>query len=371
MKRIWFNIKKRFKSFRLYLKQHRGARIMLIIGTIILIFGIIQFVAGQQQQAKKQAKIDREAAAEIKKNNGSDDASLGTYDAEQLELRKKYGTPPKGMALDSDGNYIARGDMKMSAENVAYAYMQAVSKVDFKQVEKYASSSKVIKYSNRYNSGKDSEYSAADDFRFYVYKDVLKSIQNLGVKDSVHYANNKVIITFKVKSIDLSYKDFWRPDKDTIFADLYSTKTKENDRAKISRYLYSYLKSYYDSEKVATYTDTISLTLQKTQASGWLVTDDSSVSNLGQYTDNDPNNGPIGIIQSEFESYYDEQQNSWNNDGTTDNTKTTDADASQSQENATSDSSSATTTSGRDQNFENLEGYTGDSDDYVANPFGH
>lgn len=367
IKKILFGISQRFKNFRIYLKEHRWAKVALIIAIIVVAFGVVQAVATSQQNAKKQAKINEEAAAAIKQDSK---VKLGTYDTEQLELRKKYGRPKKGFAWDADGNPVGRGDMKMTPEDVAYAYMQAASKLDFQQVEKYTSHSSLTKYMNRYYSGKDSEFTSADDFRSGVFQDALKSVQNLGVMGSVKYASNKTIITFKVKSIDLSYKDFWRVDKDKIFSDLYNTKSKENDRTKNNLYLYKYIMNYYDDGKPAMTTSRVALTLEKTQASGWLVTNDTALSALAQFPDNDPNNGPLGLIQSEFETYYDDKENTWNqNSGNSDGTTTaqdaeTAAQPSASDLEAENEANGGKTTT----TFDGNTGYSGDST-YKANPW--
>lgn len=296
-------IKGTFSSIREYYKNHKKMKWFSILVGIIIILGLMQFVAHKNEQAKIQAELDKEAseATKIEKQK-----QMSQLDEEQMRLIEKYGPldDKPGFIYDSDGTLKAVGDKKMKPEDVAYTYMQGLTKLDFSQVEKYAYPSKVIKTFNNLFDSKG-EYSAQTKFKSDVYKNVLKNMQAVEIVDYIKSANNKYVYTFKVKIPDLSYKTFWEKDKDKIFSDLLETTVREKDKDKIKDYLYSYIADYYNGKPVMKTTEA-KIILEKTQASGWVVTNDAEVDALAKYPGNDVNNGPLGTILTEFETYYQE-----------------------------------------------------------------
>lgn len=297
-------IKYRFNITREYLKEHKKVKWFIIFVIFIIGAGLGQSYLKAQEQKKLQAEIDKEASMAMKK---TEEKELSTMDEEQIALENKFGKAPKGMIWRDDGQLRAVGDPDKKPEDVARLYMQAVTKLNFEQVEKYAYPSQVIKTFNRLYS-EEAEYSATQQFRADVYKEVLKNMEVIGIEDYITTANNKVVYTFNVRVIDLSYKTFWQKDKDKIFADLKETTTRERDREKTRLYLYDYVGAYY-KDKPSYKTTQVKLILQKSKKNGWVVVNDAEVDALGKYPDNDIANGPVGIIQDEFETWYQKIEN--------------------------------------------------------------
>lgn len=336
IKDIWFAIIDKFKDILDYFKEHKKARIVAIIVLVIVALGVFQTVKKAQETAKKNAVIAKQAEedAKVATDNESEETDTSgktsvetDFDLSQKNLIAKYGKPKDGYYWDDDGNLVARGDKNKKASDVGRLYMQSVSKLDAKQLEKYAFNSAVLKTFNKFYSS-DSDYTDQDLFKISTYKTVMKSIQVTGVADTISYASDKMVITYNVKYIDLSYRGFWTKDKDKLFSNMLETTLAEQDKTKIKKYLYDYINNYYNSESVSYKEGQISITLQKSQTAGWLVTNDKIVDSLGKFDDDSVENSPVGEILTEFEDYYDSkegQKPTWKNtninDGNSSGTK--------------------------------------------------
>lgn len=336
LKDIWFAIIDKIKDILDYFKEHKKARIVAIIALVIIAMGVFQSVKKAQETAKQNTEIAKQAeqdAQDATKNDTDDTDTSGKtsveadFDLSQKNLIAKYGKPKDGYYWDDDGNLVARGDKNKKATDVGRLYMQSVSKLDAKQLEKYAFNSSVLKTFNKFYSS-DSDYTDQDLFKISTYKTVMKSIQVTGVSDNISYASDKMVITYNVKYIDLSYRGFWTKDRDKLFSNMLETTLAEQDKSKIKKYLYDYITNYYNSESPSYRDGQVSLTLQKSQTVGWLVTNDKTVDSLGKFDDDSVENSPVGEIITEFESYYDSkegQKPSWKNtninDGNSSGTK--------------------------------------------------
>ena len=337
LKDTWYKFVDKLVDLKDYLKEHKKIRFLVIIASIIVLVGIFQSIKQSQETAKKNHEIELQAEQDAKQQSSSydDDSNKPSveadFDLSQKNLIKKYGKPKSGYYWDDDGNLVARGDFSKKGSDVARLYMQSVSKLDAKQLEKYAFNSEVLKTFNKFFSD-DTEYTDSDLFKVNTYKAVMKSIQVTGIEDTINYASNKMVVTYNVKYIDLSYRGFWTKDKDKLFGNMLETTLAEQNKTKIKKYLYGYVDNYYNSDNVSYTTGKVSLTLQKSQTAGWLVTNDKIVDGLGKFEDDSTENSPVGEIINQFEEYYDTKEGakpSWNNtnindDNDTDNKQDTD-----------------------------------------------
>lgn len=295
-------VKERFNSFRKYLKEHKKARIALIVVSVIIAIGGLQAYSNAQERAKVQAELDKEASEAVEVQEQEE---MSVLDEEQYTLQQKFGDPGQGYAWTDDGEKRAQGDTNLKPEDVAYRYMQGLTKLQFDQVEKYAYPSTIIASFERLFDSKG-EYDSTVQFKGAVWKQVLSSMEILGIDNVITTANNKMVYTFNIRVLDLSYKTFWQEDKDKIFEDLKETTVREGDQTKIRNYLYDYVTTYYQSENPEMRTSKVNIILEKTQASGWIVVQDAEINALAQYADDDINAGVVGKIIEEFQDWYQE-----------------------------------------------------------------
>lgn len=312
---LWDWLVDKFLDFKDYLHDHKKARILFWIAVVFVGIGVVQGYQAHQKAVARNEAINRKAeqrAAKYASKPANNDASgkpqtVANFDSDQKELIQKYGKAKKGYIWDQDGNLVAFGDKSMKARDVGRVFMQAVSKLDAIQMQKYAYPSTISNNLDKYYNS-DEEYSDSDTFKMDTYKQALKSLQVLGTEDEIPTANNKLVITYKCRYLDLSYKDFWRKDKDKLFNDMQKTTDREHDQQKIMNYLYRYIDNYYQNGHPSMTDGDITIVLQKSAYAGWIVTNDSAVDNIGKFEDDDPENSAASVIEDEFESWYDNQE---------------------------------------------------------------
>ena len=95
------------------------------------------------------------------------------------------------------------------------------------------------------------------------------------------------MFTVSAKMLDLTNKDFWKPDQIEIYRNLYLYDSDESDSTKSDMYLYDYILSYYESEEAALRETTFDVTVQRYPDldSGWLVSVDTDVNDACSYKD--------------------------------------------------------------------------------------
>lgn len=274
----------------------------VIIGVFLLILLMNQ--ANKHAEQKNKIKVDE---TEIVEPSSSGTEYVEGTDAYlmsmQPELRKSFGTPPKGFIWDLSGETISLGDKSMSSEDVLYAYLRALSTLDFATAEKYSRGTKVVETYNDYFSTENaSQADYQEQFTRNMYKEALTSIELTGIDSSATFANNKVVYTVNVSMLDLTSKDFWLDDKDSLFKSMSTYETTENDSTKLDLFLYDYILNYYKSDKVLKRELTFDITLQRYPDidSGWLVSIDKDVDDAAKYS-----NGKL------VTSYITEQFRSW------------------------------------------------------------
>lgn len=108
-----------------WFRDHKKASLSLL-GVVLFIFLMIG--ANNHQKQKKleqQKKIEQEQKTEPSTEGSSYVEGTDAYlMSMQTELRKSFGTPPKGFIWDLNGNTISLGDKSMSSEDVLYSTLR-------------------------------------------------------------------------------------------------------------------------------------------------------------------------------------------------------------------------------------------------------
>lgn len=212
--------------------------------------------------------------------------TLSEHDADQAEYQAEYGIAPEGFEWASDGTLVALSDDTLSAEDVAFTFMQGISSLDFSTAQRYSEYSSVVSTYEGFFSTADGSVDYYQKFIQGVYKSVLQSMQVVGTKDSSVFADGTTVLTLTVSCLDLSDKTFWQADRDKLFADLYNYTVTEKDTVASDIYLYNYIIDYYAGKYAEPKRSNfdVTLTLTKGDDGGWLVADDSTVNALCSYT---------------------------------------------------------------------------------------
>lgn len=203
---------------------------------------------------------------------------------EQNKLESKYGKAPEGLFWGDEGELIPYGNPNLMPEEVASNYLKALSILNIGEAQKYAYRTATLKAYDKLNS-RDTDFSYANTFKKEMYKTVLLSVQPLQVQDTSNFANGKVVLTMQVEVLDLSDKDFWKKNSETIFTNIYIARKGENDTTKAKRYTYDLILDYYKADKVKTRVVNVSMTLEKAYSGGYVVTKDDELDAVAQYLD--------------------------------------------------------------------------------------
>lgn len=207
--------------------------------------------------------------------------TLSESEKQQLSLIEQFGEAPEGFRWDLNGKLIALGDDTKTPEDVGYAYIRALSQLEFSTSSKYASTAVI---SQNYNAMYNTQTSTGiNQFTRNVYKEVLMSIEINEVESTAIFEDGRYVLTFSLTLLDLTNKDFWLKDADPIYATLYSYSISEGDTTKANQYLYDYLIDYYSSDEALKRTVSVDLVLDKVSKGGWLVSKDLDLDNLCRY----------------------------------------------------------------------------------------
>lgn len=291
-----------------WIKEHKkttGA----IVGVILLAFLMVQ--ANKHAEQKNKVEVpDTEIVEESPEEyvEGTDAYLMSM----QPELRKSFGTPPKGFIWDLDGETISLGDKSMSSEDVLYSYVRALSTLDFATAEKYSRGTEVVEtYNDYFSTTTAAQADYQEQFIRNMYKEALTSLEIQGVESSATFANNKVVYTVQVSMLDLTSKDFWNDDKENLFESMSTYETQENDSTKLDIFLYDYILNYYKSEDALKRDVSFDITLERYPDidSGWLVSIDKDIDDAAKYSD-----GKLvtNYIIEQFRNYVIDQQSSDN-----------------------------------------------------------
>ena len=164
----------------------------------------------------------------------------------------------------------------MNAEDVLYTYLRSLSMLDFYTAQEYSEDSNVVStYQDYYaNYGIEDYY---DDFLRKQYKYALTTLEILQIGDTAVFADGTENVTVKLNMIDLTDKDFWLKDKDTLFDTLFNYKVYQDDDTKADQYLYDYIYNLYEQGSLPKKEVDVEIVLGKSSGGGWLVTNDKEL----------------------------------------------------------------------------------------------
>lgn len=261
----------------------------VVIGAALLVIFLIVFGSIENYNAqKKQEEVDKYTEEQLKAAGvSSDDSNDSLLMQMQKDLEISYGDAPDGYIWNMDGTLMSLGDKSMSAEEVVYAYINGLKSLDFSAVQKYSRDSVVVGTYSGYFSDIDKSTDYNDSFTRNIYRECLLSMQVRGIENTSIFAENKQVFTVKVNMLDLTQKDFWLKDKETIYKNLKVYSSDQSDSTKAEIYLYDYISNYYASEDADRRDVTFDLTLQKYPDldTGWLVSVDTDVDSACRYAD--------------------------------------------------------------------------------------
>lgn len=261
----------------------------VVIGAALLVIFLIVFGSIENYNAqKKQEEVDKYTEEQLKAAGvGSEDSNDSLLMQMQKDLEISYGDAPDGYIWNMDGTLMSLGDKSMSAEEVVYAYINGLKSLDFSAVQKYSRDSVVVGTYSGYFSDIDKSTDYNDSFTRNIYRECLLSMQVQGIENTSIFAENKQVFTVKVNMLDLTQKDFWLKDKETIYKNLKVYSSDQSDSTKAEIYLYDYISNYYASEDADRRDVTFDITLQKYPDldTGWLVSVDTDVDSACRYAD--------------------------------------------------------------------------------------
>lgn len=261
----------------------------VVIGAALLVIFLIVFGSIENYNAqKKQEEVDKYTEEQLKAAGvSSEDSNDSLLMQMQKDLEISYGDAPDGYIWNMDGTLMSLGDKSMSAEEVVYAYINGLKSLDFSAVQKYSRDSVVVGTYSGYFSDIDKSTDYNDSFTRNIYRECLLSMQVQGIENTSIFAENKQVFTVKVNMLDLTQKDFWLKDKETIYKNLKVYSSDQSDSTKAEIYLYDYISNYYASEDADRRDVTFDITLQKYPDldTGWLVSVDTDVDSACRYAD--------------------------------------------------------------------------------------
>ena len=261
----------------------------VVIGAALLVIFLIVFGSIENYNAqKKQEEVDKYTEEQLKAAGvSSEDSNDSLLMQMQKDLEISYGDAPDGYIWNMDGTLMSLGDKSMSAEEVVYAYINGLKSLDFSAVQKYSRDSVVVGTYSGYFSDIDKSTDYNDSFTRNIYRECLLSMQVQGIENTSIFAENKQVFTVKVNMLDLTQKDFWLEDKETIYKNLKVYSSDQSDSTKAEIYLYDYISNYYASEDADRRDVTFDITLQKYPDldTGWLVSVDTDVDSACRYAD--------------------------------------------------------------------------------------
>lgn len=273
--------------------------------TLAIVAGVIGLIGFKNSLERKASEEDakqkaKETAEEYQRTHQQGTEFSYDYDAVlQKNLVKKYGDPPEGFKWSVTGDLVAVGSDTMNAEDVLYTYLRSLSMLDFYTAQEYSEDSNVVStYQDYYaNYGIEDYY---DDFLRKQYKYALTTLEILQIGDTAVFADGTENVTVKLNMIDLTDKDFWLKDKDTLFDTLFNYKVYQDDDTKADQYLYDYIYNLYEQGSLPKKEVDVEIVLGKSAGGGWLVTNDKELDAALGY---DWGTDIAKFIQDEYQQY--------------------------------------------------------------------
>lgn len=259
------------------------------IKLILILIGVGLFVTllivANVSKAKEAKVAEESASMAAMETEPVTEAQLSDAEIEQQALIEVYGEPPAGFRWNDDGEPIAVSDEGLTAEEVVYQYLRAVSLLDMANAEKYAQLSMIVNKYDSYYSDVDASQDYYTQFARKMYSQALTSMEIESTEREAVFANGRRIYTMNLKVLDLSYKDFWKDNSEEIFEHLYQYITLENDSIKAQQYIYDQILAYYAKDDAKKRDIQVDIVLDKVTLGGWLVEDDADLDTACSYTD--------------------------------------------------------------------------------------
>lgn len=259
----------------------------IILGGVVVLIGLIIFANVDSKRKAEEAKLAEDQAMQASEQAAQEETEaeeqLSDLELEQQALIEVFGDPPAGFRWNDDGEPVPISNENLTAEEVVYHYLRAVSILDMANAQKYANYSSLIEaYDSFYSDDAESYYS---QFLRKMYSKALSSIEVLGTEREAIFANGRVIYTMNLNMLDLTYKDFWKEDSEEIFTTLRNYLSSEDDSVKAQQYVFDKIREYYDKPDAKKREIQVDLVLDKVSHGGWLITDDFDVDTACRYTD--------------------------------------------------------------------------------------
>lgn len=273
-----------------------------IVGVLILVIIISSTVKSEKEKKEAEAEIAR-VQQELDSHKTTDNTVVDIHTQIQQQLSEQYGQAPEGFEWDYTGNLVALGnDDDSSCEDVVYMFMRALSILDFSTAEKYSSGSKIVsEYKHYYSDVANSITDYYSSFLRKQFKKSITSIEVVSISDKAVFSDGSEYVTLNLNVLDLTDKDFWLSDKDTLYSTMRTYKETESDDTKMKQYVYDYIYSKYEDGTIGKHPITVELVVKKQNGGGWLVSGDGELNSNLEY-ENGVNTADY-IINS-FEDWY-------------------------------------------------------------------
>lgn len=267
------------------------------VGLVLLLVVIGNVVGGEKELSAEEQATQAEIEAATERANASRDAEdpdglNGGTNTDlalmQKNLEKRYGKAPKGFVWNDDGTLLSLGIKGMESDDTVYTYLRSISTLDLGTAEQLSRKSTVVKsyteYYDKLNNREKGNYDSA--YEKAAYRAAMKSLQIEGLEDTSVFAEDRRVYSVSAKMVDLTDKDFWLKDKNTVFENLWKYKEDHGDNVKAEQFLSDYLMKHYEGGNAALEDVTFGLTVERYSDlnTGWLVSIDQELDDKIRYS---------------------------------------------------------------------------------------
>lgn len=265
-----------------WVKSHK---IYTIIGVIVVVAIItissVSVIVGHKAKEQQSSHVDNAAQALINRQNSNQSIADGTdvtLLSAQKALIKRFGEPPKGYILNWDGKLIPKGIKKMTAEQVAYSYLKALSTLDMATAQKYSRDASIVSdYESYFDTATAKSSTTVTEYQQNIFKASMLSMQIESLGDATAFANDKQTFTAKIKMLDLYTTSFLDGGTmNQLEKGISDRGGITSDDSQGAKYLQSWLLNKYQSPDAPMTTIEATITVQKYPDlnTGWLVSID-------------------------------------------------------------------------------------------------
>ena len=281
-----------------------GLVIAVIIALIIMLLSAAKNRA-EQKRATQEALDSMNAQSQSTESVAVEaEEELSESEMHQRALEEIYGEAPQGFRWGDDGTPIPVSDEGLTDEEVGWQYLRALSMLDMETAQKYAYTSSIIpRYHDLFD--KDASKSYYTQFQRKIFTKSLLAMQIDSLDTKGVFATGRRVCTFTVTVLDLSYKDFWKEDKDAFFTELNTYMAGENDSTKGQQFVFDKILEFYESGDCPTKTTQVDIVMDKVVNGGWLISDDNELRMLCEYKDG---TSVYSYIMEEYKEWLVEQR---------------------------------------------------------------